>query len=219
MKSSDPEFFEKLQNYYVEFLSLSPGYQAAMEGEYELLLENERKPLPDIPILADHWRDTGCRIGKFKVLTKERIVQDITDKCRCESSSFVGSNCIKLEVKIERPIEEIIEQLKNLISKIQEDHWKKMEDENCFGEYRYLLDFKRIKKGRKLDKKDYPFKLWERYIMAYKFRQQVPKLKYREIGKILFPDHDIDDAKTKAFQAVEKAKLLIKAAEENKFPP
>ena len=92
-----------------------------------------------------------------------------------------------------------------------------MKDENWFGEYRYLADFKRDQKGQRKGRKDtYPFDEWERYLKVYDLKKD--KKTYREIAQKIF-NNKSENAIDKAKKAFKKAKILITAAEDNKFPP
>ena len=222
MTTSDPEFFNKLDYYYVEFLSRGSNYKTWLKVHHEMV--SELAPIQILPAkISPGKKRKAIRPEEIKKPAmfpsgsyNGQIAWDITHKFRCDSNRVI------LEINLENPIERISEQLQNIISRVQEDHWKKQEDENCFGEYRYLVDFRRKMNGKKIDKRQYLFSHWDDYIKAFDHFMQIEekgeKGKLKKLAKELFDD-DSADAQVKAFQHVEKARLLIKAAEENKFPP
>jgi hypothetical protein len=219
MKEDYSVYFSKLYNYYIEFLSRSPHYQARLKEYSEILQElkgTQFKPLP-----AKIIPDKKIKPLKPHELRKPVIypsgsmkgqgIWNISNKFTCDSNRIV------LEIDIEKPSEILMKEIQAIIKETQKQYWKEMNDENWFGEYRYLIDFKRHQKGK--NKKDtYPFDEWTQYIRVFDLKREGKSNK--EIAKIIFPNENFsDNTKKKIRNYHSTARFLIEAAEKNKFPP
>lgn len=219
MKGDYSSFTSKLQNYYIEFLSRSPKYQTWLKEHNEVIQELDGTPFKLVPAkIIPRKKSEPLKPQELKKppifssgSSKGQCVWDITDKFRCDSNRVI------LEIDIEKPIEILMEQVKEINKTAQEKYWEEMKDENWFGEYRFLADFKRDQKGQRKGRKDtYPFDEWDRYLKVYDLKLNGKS--YREIAQKIFNDKN-ENATDKAKKAFKKAKILITAAEDNKFPP
>lgn len=215
MKRDYSAYISKLHNFYIEFLSRSKLYQKWLKEHSRLVEKLKGMPLKPIPAkIIPSKKQKPIKpqeINKPAIYSsmsrKEQYVWNITNKFRCDSFRVI------LEVDIEKPVEILTEQCEKIIRIAQEKYWHEMEDENYFGEYKLLIDFKRDKKGRK---DTYPFEEWERYLKVYDLKTEGES--YREIARNIFNDTS-ESSIDKIKKSFSKAKFLITAAEKNKFPP
>lgn len=210
-------YVSEIHRYYLEFLSRSVKYQAWLKEHSEVLQELEgtsfkllpakivpgkkRKPLKPHELKKPVISPSGSRKGQG--------VWDRTNNFICDSNRVI------LEINIEKPIELLKIQFEEITKAAQEKYWEEMNDQNWFGEYRYLTDFKRDSRGRR---DTYPFEEWDRYLEVFDFKQKHKDKTYKEITKLMF-DSDKEEDVDKVKKDCKKARLLIKATEENKFPP
>jgi hypothetical protein len=226
-KANYDVFFQKLQHYYIEFKSRSPEYQSCVENDAK---RNQKSSRSEIIQEAFHGTriqelfPAALPVKKTAIPNEEkkmwlspsldsREISNITNKFHCPSHYLI------LEVDLEKPIEILLETLQEEIMSAQEKYWSSMGDENYVGEYRFLVDFKRDTKGRyagRIRRQRHNFEEWERYLQVFDLRYK-EKRKFREIAKILFND-DAEASIDKAKKYWNRAKRLISAAAENKFP-
>jgi len=205
----------KLQNYFVEFLSRSKQYQEWLKIHDELRQALNETSIKLVPAKVSPGKKQKPlkpnEINKPRIFpnvsSNKQHLWNITHKFICNSNRLI------LEVDIERPAEILNEQFKKIISIAQQEYWREMQDENWYGQYRYLVDFKRDIKGRK---DTYPFEVWDRCLKVYDLKTEGKS--FRKIAQIIFNDtSDLPVDKIK--KSFKRAKYLIAAAEENKFPP
>lgn len=203
----------KLTGYYHEFLDRSDKYQQWLKEYSEITSEfsNEEFILIPTNIYPNKKRkpikpDELKKPDLFSFVSCNDICGDITEKFQCDSNRRI------VEIDIEKPLEIIMEKLKEIIRTEQLKHWEEMKNENWYGEYRYLSDYKIDSKGRKITRR---FKDWDIYLKVYDLKKQGKK--HKEIGEIIFKNNKEAEGRSK--KAYLKAKQLIKAAEENRFPP
>ena len=215
MKKDYPAYISRLHNYYIEFLSRSKLYQEWLKQHNNLIQELKETPLKLIPTrIIPNKKNKPINpqeINKPAIHSsmsrKDQYVWNITNKFRGDLNRVI------LEINIEKPIEILKTQCEEIIRIAQERYWHEMKNENWFGEYRFLIDFKRDRTGR-LD--TYPFEEWDRYLKVYDLK--IDGKLYSEIAQKMFNSKN-EDAIDKVKKAFKKAKILISAAEENRFPP
>lgn len=221
-KINDPDqYFRKLFYYYLEFLSRSDQYRKWLKLQDEITEEIKGLSFKIIPAKIDLKKKRKpmepAEINKpvfFSSFSKNnQCIWDITKKFRCDFNRAI------LEIDIERPLEILKEQFEEIIKPIQKKYWSECKNENYYGEYRYLIDFMRDKKGKYKNKriKTYDFDVWDKYLEIYDLKKE--RLSSREIAKKVFRDESPEARENKVNKYFSRAKKLINVAATNKFPP
>lgn len=244
------QYFEKLFHYYIEFLIRSDPYRNWLKSQNEIKeeikglplriipanidLKKKRKPIkPDeinkpviFSSLSKNNQFWGIHEGMIPIKyihssfnQNKQGVWDITKKFRCDLDRLI------LEIDIEKPIEVLKEQFKEIIKSAQEKYWKECNNENYYGEYRYLKDFMMNEKGKYKEKRKitFGFNTWDNFLKIYDLR--IKDISSKEVAKIVFKDDALEkddnfkSAEQKVNKYFERAKKLIDAAVVGKFPP
>lgn len=220
LKDSDELYFERLHYFFIEFLSRSDKYRSWITEAAAIARDSAESDFFPINLSPRKGRrsEKPDKSGKPRIepsfVFGDSGVWNITDKFCCAPDSAI------FQVRLDKPIEGLCRQIKIEIEAAQDKFWKTMGDENFFGEYRFLVDHKRDKKGRYKGRiKKSRFAEWKDYLRVFDLRQKPWKgnrqTPFKEIAIQIFNNHD----ESKARQYLHRAKLLIAAAEENKFPP